>query len=419
MIFQCNHYLWTTDGTAAGTHQVSSAVMTDSTVTSLVANGYLYFEGQAPATTFTAGQLWRTDGTTAGTQQVTSLTPGAGSTAVAKIYAAPGPVLFQFCATGVSCALYATDGSAAGASLISPDSPDVSIVLGNRMIYAVDSTTFTALRVTDGTVAGTQEIFSDPSANPAGIGGFSLIQGVALFTRNHAIWRTDGTVAGTVPVGQVSASTDNDNVPFNYTALGNSILFSGWSPDTGIELYGMSNVGPNTAPDSATVTSGTPQQIPVLNNDGTMTGTLAPSSVTITVQPAKGAVSVDPATGMVTFTPNSGASGSDQFSYTVADTQGHVSDPTTVYVSIAEPAGPSPGTAPTPPSNGSGGSPPTGGGTSSSGSNSGGGGGGGGTQSALDVLLLSLIAGLRLTRRRGRKACDERFAAAAAASPHS
>jgi ELWxxDGT repeat protein len=414
VIFQANNasgsFLWTTDGTSAGTQLVSSLVQVTSQ-NSVVMNGMLYFGGQlAPVVNATSGQLWRTDGTSAGTQQVTNLSTGVAFTAADFLNAVPGHVLFEFCSSGPpsSCALYSSDGTAAGTSQISPDPADGGgFVFGNRMVYSVTTATANILRVTDGTTQGTVDLLSAPlTVAPAYAGSFALVQGQVLFTRQDpvlgpSVWRTDGTVAGTQLVADVDPGTSTQSVPFGFTVVGNSVIFTAYVPSTGAEIYAMNVTGPNAADDYATASVAAPLQIPVLANDGSLPSPLNPGSVVITAQPTKGSVSVDPTSGVVTYTQTAGTGGSDQFSYTVADTLGNVSDPATVYVTLAEPVGPRPGTAPTPPPT----SPPPASpppaspppATSSTSSSH----GGGGTEGIFDLGMLVLLCGLK-GRKHGR-----------------
>ncbi|MBS0394551.1 MAG: cadherin-like domain-containing protein [Proteobacteria bacterium] len=385
-------YWWATDGTAAGTQLVSKAAFLSST-NAAVANGLLYFGGQAPAPTASRGQLWRTDGTAAGTQLVADPMPSASYTAVDSLATLGGKVLFWYCATGIAngCVEYVSDGTAGGTSQLTPDpfSPpgpagaNSSVVLGNQLVYALSTTTITALRVTDGTAAGTHDLLSSPASSSDRILSLAAAGGKVLFTRHDpvlgpSVWRSDGTAAGTALVAVLEPGTLDQYLPYGYVALGREVLFSGYRTATGQELFALELDAPSANDDGASTSSATAVTIPVLANDGSVGAPIDPASLTIVASPANGSASVDGA-GRVTYTPNPGFSGADAFTYTVADTLGGVSTPATVTVVVAEPAGASPGTAPPPP-------PP-----------SGQGGGGGG---ALDLLALALLAALPLVRRR-------------------
>lgn len=109
------------------------------------------------------------------------------------------------------------------------------------------------------------------------------------------------------------------------------------------------NVPPTATDDVATTNDGTPVTIDVLANDRDADGTLNPATVTVQNEPGEGSVAVN-ADGTVTYTPDSGFSGTDTFTYTVADDAGEASDAATVTVTVNAAAKP-----PSPPSGGGGG----------------------------------------------------------------
>ncbi len=89
--------------------------------------------------------------------------------------------------------------------------------------------------------------------------------------------------------------------------------------------------------DSAQTNPNTPVNINVLANDTDKNNDIAPGTVTIQGGPANGTAVVNPSTGVVTYTPNSGFSGTDTFTYTVATTYGAVSNVATVTIKVHEP----------------------------------------------------------------------------------
>ena len=74
--------------------------------------------------------------------------------------------------------------------------------------------------------------------------------------------------------------------------------------------------------------------IDVLANDEEGEHPIDAATVTVVGAPANGTTSVDAGTGAITYTPNAGAAGPDTFTYTVADTEGYVSNAATVYVDV-------------------------------------------------------------------------------------
>ena len=325
MVEPTGWFMWSTDGTAAGTQRASSAVQPTS-IDSIVVNGQLYFGGQpAPAMTASHGQLWRTDGTPAGTVMVADPLPSASYTGVDYFSTVAGRVLFYYCqnqsgAVGAGgCGEYTSDGTAAGTVPLSPDIVPGSyfavasggVVIGSQIYYGFYSATTTGLRVSDGTAAGTHDILSSPIANGDSMGSFANVQGHAVFTRRApgigpSIWTTDGTVAGTRLVADVDPGTSQWD-PANYLAVGNQMLFTGYTPTTGVELYAVDITRPD-ASDDAVITSGSVgMPVSALANDGGLLAPLVPGSVQVTVAPTQGMTSVDPTTGVITYTPNAGA----------------------------------------------------------------------------------------------------------------
>ena len=98
------------------------------------------------------------------------------------------------------------------------------------------------------------------------------------------------------------------------------------------------NIVPPNQPPVATANSGTSSQgapvtIDVVSNDSDPDGVLDYSTVQIASAPANG-TAVSLGNGLVTYTPNVGFSGTDTFTYTVADNQGAVSNAATVTITV-------------------------------------------------------------------------------------
>jgi hypothetical protein len=93
----------------------------------------------------------------------------------------------------------------------------------------------------------------------------------------------------------------------------------------------------NTAPvavnDTATTALLTPVTINVLSNDTDDKGVIA-STVAQATAPTNGSISINATTGTITYSPDLGFSGTDQFTYTVQDLEGEVSNAATVTVTV-------------------------------------------------------------------------------------
>jgi ELWxxDGT repeat protein len=239
--------------------------------------------------------------------------------------------------------------------------------------------------VSDGTPAGTQQLAGIYPSYGSQPDSFTDFNGVVLFQATgpdgtRQLWQTNGTAAGTKAVATFTVGAPR-------LAAGQNLFFVYNDGTTGAELWALNNQQPiATADTGGNVTAGSSLTLNVLANDSDPDGTLNPVSVVIVSAPAHGTTSVS-ATGVVTYAAATGYSGSDTFTYTVADNQGYVSSPASVTINVIAPST-------------SGGSGDGSGGGASSGS--GGGGGGGGALGGAELAVLALAAlGRRYVRRNG------------------
>ena len=89
--------------------------------------------------------------------------------------------------------------------------------------------------------------------------------------------------------------------------------------------------------DSAVTEENQAVSIAVLANDTNGGGTINPASVAVSTAAAHGTTAINTTTGAITYTPTTGYYGTDTFQYTVADTDGVVSAPATVTVTVDAP----------------------------------------------------------------------------------
>lgn len=97
---------------------------------------------------------------------------------------------------------------------------------------------------------------------------------------------------------------------------------------------------PNCLNDITETLAETPVTISPLSNDIAGTNPIDASSLTITISPLSGIAELGPNEGEITYTPNEDFSGSDVFTYTVADTSGLVTGSATITVNVTEPPAP-------------------------------------------------------------------------------
>jgi len=205
--------LWRTDGTAAGTGLVEDINRSDiggSFPRSLMPLGdEVVFV--VPKDGVLAPELWKSDGTEAGTVRFRTFGPDEldGSRPVGA-FAEAGGLLFYFgYELGDSYVPWRTDGTAAGTFRLTGEAVPSCCNLPQEM-EAVGNLAFFALRdeehgrepwVSDGTPEGTRVL--DVLPGPAGSdpGGMTAFQGKLFFTAgaDRRLWTSDGTAAGTVP----------------------------------------------------------------------------------------------------------------------------------------------------------------------------------------------------------------------------
>jgi ELWxxDGT repeat protein len=258
--------LWVTDGTAAGTHELTgisgaySGGLDPSNMT--VFNGQAFFGGFDA----TRGNgLWVTDGTAAGTHELTGISGASNVFLPSDFLVFKNQLLFGGFDTSENYGLWVTDGTAAGThELATPDlrpqneffpfdpaQPLASAsggsngtgeltVFHNEVLFITHS----GLWVTDGTTAGTHEltsVTSDASFAP-GMTVFKdevLFDGLSRVANNVSgddLWVTDGTAAGTHELTGITGADPNGLNPHGMTVLHNQVLFAG--RDTS-ENYGL------------------------------------------------------------------------------------------------------------------------------------------------------------------------------------
>jgi ELWxxDGT repeat protein len=233
--------LWVTDGTPAGTSELTVPGQAGGALDDLFVGGFdpnftvlgskAVFVG-VDASVHT--NLWVTDGTAAGTREIS--TPGAWSGGLFVNVSSPdftvlgSKALFAGRDTSNDVNLWVTDGTPAGTRELvvagagtfgvfgggNPPNPDFT-VLGNKAVFVGNG----ALWVTDGTSAGTTQL-TVSGADPRGVffngifPDFAVLSGKALFDGSAAngflsglpsLWVTDGASAGTIALTVTGANS--------------------------------------------------------------------------------------------------------------------------------------------------------------------------------------------------------------------
>ena len=242
--------LWTTNGTAPGTHEVTgingAATTGVNPIDMTVFNGSVLFNGVDGA-----GHqgLWITNGTGVGTQELT-----VGSTASATgidptdMTVLNGEVLFNGVDANGLSGLWAWNGTGAtelvpggGTSSTKGLNPTDMTVFGNEVLFnGLDQNDDPQLWVTDGTISGTHQLTgvgvtgANPVANASGIApsDLTVYDGEVLFsgrdtTGHQQLWETNGTVAGTQEVTTAANGFRQGLNPSNMEVYDNEVLFQG------------------------------------------------------------------------------------------------------------------------------------------------------------------------------------------------
>jgi ELWxxDGT repeat protein len=245
VIFSDGQKLWSTDGTLAGTEDLS-AISTAFSAAHGIAEQTFQFGDKVAFIShkgLSAQALWLTDGTDQGTVSVVALDPPIGNAVGqtnfgvqvmgGKMYVIEKLVPTSGGGEPIESELWASDGTGAGSfklMSVSGDAFGEVGQVGNDAIFdAPTGKNSYALFVSDGTTAGTVPIktllpfegfFQFHEA-----GGYSYF--LSLVGRPHPnvgegghyqLWRSDGTVAGTVLVSNMTDITEEKYIPRMTTA---------------------------------------------------------------------------------------------------------------------------------------------------------------------------------------------------------
>ncbi|MES2850419.1 MAG: ELWxxDGT repeat protein [Bacteroidota bacterium] len=285
LFFSSSSALWKSDGTDAGTMIVKSFTSSPAMLTNV--NGTIFF------TAFDAVsgvELWKSNGTEAGTTLVKDITPGTGSTIMASLTEANGLLYFMPTTATEGRELWRSDGTDAGTFILK----DIFIGTGNGtgnlaagfntlcnvngtvFFAATDGTTGNELWKTDGTVVGTilvSDIITGATAsNPS---NFFNYNGTLLFSASFPgvgieLCKSDGTAAGTVLVKEINVGNGFSGSPKYFTELNGQVYFTATdAAGIGEELYKTDGTEAGTvlvADIAPGLNSGVPTQIKKLGN---------------------------------------------------------------------------------------------------------------------------------------------------------
>ena len=253
--------IWVSDGTAAGTRQLTRFHADESSE-----YGYLFNGIDGPGFTRVGGvvffavranwggELWATDGTVAGTRVMIKSRPSQPSLLPTALVAFRGALYFTASLPeGGQRGLWRSDGTAADTVLVAPigvtDSfssmppPAHFTEVGDQLFFIADDDEHgTELWATDGTSAGTRLVHdiepgpgsSSPSWLTAAAGRLSFVASTS--EHGSELWQSDGTSAGTRLVHDLGSGPLSSS-PEQLTVAGDHLFFSADDLLSGRELW--------------------------------------------------------------------------------------------------------------------------------------------------------------------------------------
>jgi ELWxxDGT repeat protein len=256
--------LWKSNGTATGTVLVKDIRNGSSGTFPLeLANvgGMLYFTAYNDTT---GRELWKSDGTTAGTVLVKDIRSGASGSFPGELVNVGGTLYFMANNGMNGVEIWKSNGSAAGTVLVkdirsgAEDSVSFDYASKSELVNVGGTLYFTAndgtngieLWKSNGTVAGTVMVkdiddstFGYYSSYPNSSAPSDLkdVGGTLYFTANEAthgreLWKSDGTLAGTVLVKDISSGA-RDSLPDKLVNVGGTLYFAAEDSMNGRELW--------------------------------------------------------------------------------------------------------------------------------------------------------------------------------------
>ncbi len=247
--------LWVSDGTAAGT-RVLTQLAAPSYLADLLGelDGRLSFLVQRE----TNVEIWSSDGTPAGTRLDVTL-PGLYATWFPERVAAPAGAEAYFYGGNLDgdIGLWRTDGTAAGTRRLAgglrlPEDPWYVRAGATVFFKAENQDAGNELWKTDGTPAGTMRVLGFPHAfGDHGLVDPVAFQGALYFFgyqgTTWALYRSDGTAAGTVPIAYFDPENEPGEAPrFHLATLGDRLLFAAGDEVHGVELWASDGTAAGT-----------------------------------------------------------------------------------------------------------------------------------------------------------------------------
>jgi ELWxxDGT repeat protein len=246
LMYLGNQRPWKSDGTIAGTTQLSTTATNPSQFTG--ANEKVLFTS---STATNGSELWVTDGTVVGTQLLSDIQPGTGSSSPTSLTAVGNKVFFTANAPLVGRELFVSDGTSAGTTLVKDINPTLEtsiikkVAFNNRFIFQTyESVHGVELWSSDGTSAGTSMIKDfrtndlNSGWNESDITRMIATDNTVIFAALNelgkiSLWKTNGLAAGTIKLRDFETT----NFPMMLGAAGANAFFLLYNGNTNVELW--------------------------------------------------------------------------------------------------------------------------------------------------------------------------------------
>ena len=227
--------IWRTDGSSGGTARVSDVCpgRCGSNPGQPVAfKEWIWFAAEDGAS---GRELWQSDGTPGSERPLVDLCPGPCSSAPQDLAVWGDRLLFTIETPEQHRALWTSDGTAEGTVALAdfgyPWEAEFAILpgsfrtVGGAVFFnVVREDTFEPWR-SDGTAAGTRPLLAGLGSELADTTPITLLGGAGYFWSHRGLWRTDGTMAGTVKI----KSHEEIGIPVYPESAGVAIQMAAWN----------------------------------------------------------------------------------------------------------------------------------------------------------------------------------------------
>ena len=218
---------WFSNGTASGTRAIELAGVTWPAFVRLVSSG-------DHAWIVVGSRVWRTDGSAQGT---TELAPVPAQTGETKSIASSGGAVYLVEERAENAILWRYDGGTPRSVAELPQSPSRFITTSQYLFFTLGARLYRTDGTTEGTIALPMTMVGDASYRCPQY----AVMGDALYALTldekgfRNLWRTDGTVAGTVRLLTMQTRSVNACEPL--ATLGSNVYFAGWDAAHGWEPW--------------------------------------------------------------------------------------------------------------------------------------------------------------------------------------